>query len=66
MPPVSQAQRGLMHAAANTPGGVGGVPQDVGQEFAAADVPGKLPARAPKKKPASARLYKGKKGVRRG
>ena len=45
MPPVSQAQRRLMWAAAAKPGGAGGVPQAVGKEFAAADKPGKLPAR---------------------
>ncbi len=58
MPPVSEAQRRLMHAAAHTKGGIGGVSQSVGKEFSAADKPGKLPAR---KKPASERLY-GKKG----
>ena len=45
MPPVSQAQRRLMYAAAEHKGGAGGVPQSVGKEFAAADKPGKLPAR---------------------
>jgi hypothetical protein len=35
-----------MHAAANKKGGVGGVSQTVGKEFAAADKPGKLPNRA--------------------
>lgn len=48
MPPVSQAQRRLMHAAASKPGGAGGVSQAVGKEFAAADKPGKLPRRATK------------------
>ena len=43
-----------MHAAANTKGGVGGVPQSVGKEFAAADEPGKLPARKGDRK---SRLY---------
>lgn len=32
-----------MFAAAAKPGGVGGVPQTVGKEFAAADPGGKLP-----------------------
>jgi hypothetical protein len=51
MPPVSQQQRKLMWAAASKRGGVGGVPQSVGKEFAAADKPGKLPKRVkPKKK----------------
>ena len=43
MPPVSESQRRLMWAAANKKGGVGGVPQSVGKEFAAADPGGKLP-----------------------
>ena len=63
MPPVSQAQRKLMWAAANTKGGVAGVPQSVGQDFAAADEPGKLPEH--KTKPSrSSRMY-GKKKVSR-
>ncbi len=37
MPSVSPAQRKLMAIAAHTPGGYGGVPQAVGQEFHAAD-----------------------------
>ena len=58
----SQAQRGLMHAAAETPGGVGGVPQAVGKDFAAADQPGKLPEKVSDKKPSPAnKLYRGKK-----
>ena len=43
MPPVSQAERRLMWAAASKKGGVGGVSQKVGEEFARADKPGKLP-----------------------
>jgi hypothetical protein len=43
MPPVSEAQRRLMQAAAHTKGGIGGVPQKVGKEFASADKGGKLP-----------------------
>ena len=43
MPPVSQAQRRLMYAAAAKKGGAGGVPQDVAKEFVGADKPGKLP-----------------------
>lgn len=43
MPPVSQAQRKLMYAAASKKGGAGGVPQSVAKEFTAADKPGKLP-----------------------
>ena len=37
MPSVSPAQRKLMAIAAHTPGGYGGVPQSVGQEFHQAD-----------------------------
>ena len=55
MPIRSQAQFRLMQAAAHTPGGFGGVPQSVGQDFAAAGPVGgsfaKLPAK--KKKPSS-------------
>ena len=43
MPPKSEAQRRLMHAAAAKSGGAGGVSQSVGKEFAAADKGGKLP-----------------------
>ena len=45
MPPVSQAQRRLMYAAAAKKEGAGGVSQKVAQEFTAADKPGKLPER---------------------
>jgi hypothetical protein len=61
MPPVSEAQRRLMQAAAHTKGGVGGVSQSVGKEFASADPGGKLPA---KKTPAE-RMYGGGKKVHR-
>jgi hypothetical protein len=37
MPSTSPAQKKLMAIAAHTPGGYGGVPQSVGQEFHAAD-----------------------------
>lgn len=37
MPSTSPAQHKLMEIAAHTPGGYGGVPQKVGQEFAQAD-----------------------------
>lgn len=50
MPPRSEAQRRLMHAAAEHKGGAGGVPQSVGKEFAAADKPGKLPAKVKSKR----------------
>lgn len=43
MPPVSQAQRRLMYAAASRKGGAGGVDQAVAKEFVATDKPGKLP-----------------------
>lgn len=53
MPPVSEAQRRLMQAAAHTKGGVGGVSQKVGKEFASADKGGKLPQRKTASKPSS-------------
>lgn len=37
MPSKTAAQRKLMAIAAHTPGGYGGVPQSVGQEFHSAD-----------------------------
>lgn len=37
MPSVSPAQHRLMEAAAHTPGGYGGIPQSVGEEFVNAD-----------------------------
>lgn len=37
MPSTSEAQHRLMEAAAHTPGGYGGVPQKVGEEFVKAD-----------------------------
>lgn len=62
MPPVSEAQRRMMQAASHTKGGVGGVSQAVGKEFAKADPGGKLPARAPGgTSKASARYGKGKR-----
>lgn len=54
MPPVSQAQRRLVYAAASKKGGVGGMPQSVGKEFTEADKPGKLPEKKS--------IYKKKKG----
>lgn len=45
MPPVSEAQRRLMWAAASKKGGVDGVPQSVGKDFSSADKGGKLPKR---------------------
>lgn len=48
MPPVSEAQRRLMQAAAHKKGGVVGVSQKVGKEFANADKGGKLPQHKPK------------------
>jgi hypothetical protein len=47
MPPVSQAQRAAMHAAAAGRSTLG-IPKKVGQEFVASDPGGKLPK---KKKP---------------
>lgn len=52
MPPVSQAQRRLMHGiASGSIKGRKGLPsKKVAKEFAEADKPGKLPARAKKEK----------------
>lgn len=61
MPPVSQAQRRLMWAASQKKGGVAGVPQSVGKEFAAADKPGKLPEHKGDKKTRRETLYDRKK-----
>jgi hypothetical protein len=44
MPPVSQAQRRAMYAAAAGHSTLG-IPKSVGKEFTAADKGGKLPAR---------------------
>lgn len=55
MPPISQAQRRLMYAAASKKNGAGGVPQKVAQEFVSADKPGKLPEKKSKRQKA---LYK--------
>jgi hypothetical protein len=49
MPPVSQAQRAAMYAAAAGKSTLG-IPKKVGAEFVAADKPGKLPARKSKPK----------------
>lgn len=43
MPFKSQAQRGLMYAAAEHKGGAGGVSQSAAKKMVADDVPGKLP-----------------------
>jgi hypothetical protein len=51
MPFKSQAQRGLMYAAAEKKGGAGGVSQSAAKKMVADDVPGKLPDHVkPKKK----------------
>lgn len=47
MPSVSPAQRKLMAIAAHTPGGYGGVPQKVGEEFHQADAGKKYGAKQP-------------------
>jgi hypothetical protein len=47
MPPVSQAQRAAMHAAAAGKSTLG-IPKKVGAEFVAADQGGKLPKRKAK------------------
>jgi hypothetical protein len=60
MPAVSQAQRRLMFAAAAKKGGVGGVPQSVGKEFADADQGGKLPEHKGKSRADRAKARYGK------
>jgi hypothetical protein len=50
MPIQSQAQQRLMYAAASKPGGVGGVPQSVGQDFVSAGPAGGSFKSLPKKK----------------
>lgn len=50
MPAKSEAQRRLMYAASKNEGGAGGVSQSVAKEFVAADKPGKLPEKAPKRR----------------
>jgi hypothetical protein len=47
VPPVSEAQRKAMHAAASGKSTLG-IPKSVGKEFADADKGGKLPARKKK------------------
>lgn len=49
MPPVSQAQRRAMRAAAAGKSTLG-IPKKVGKEFSAADPGGKLPKRKPVRK----------------
>ena len=49
MPPVSQAQRRAMRAAAAGKSTLG-IPKKVGKEFSDADPGGKLPTRKPKRK----------------
>jgi hypothetical protein len=49
VPVVSEAQRRAMYAAAAGKSTLG-IPESVGKDFVAASPPGKLPARAPKKK----------------
>lgn len=49
MPPVSQAQRKAMYAAAEGKSTLG-IPKKVGKEFTSADKPGKLPKKTKKKK----------------
>jgi len=48
MPPVSEAQRRAMRAAAAGKSTLG-IPKKVGREFSQADKGGKLPKRTPKK-----------------
>lgn len=56
MPPVSQAQRGAMRAAAAGKSTLG-IPKKVGKEFDAADPGGKLPTRVKPKKKSSKKAF---------
>ncbi len=58
MPSVSPAQRKLMAIAAHTPGGYGGVPQSVGEEFHAADAGKSYGAGGHKGKPVATVAHK--------
>jgi hypothetical protein len=51
MPPVSEAQRRFMHAAANDPKVAknAGIKRSVAKEFVGSDKPGKLPERKSRK-----------------
>lgn len=55
MPSTSKKQEKLMNIAAHTPGGYGGVPQDVGEEFHEAD---KAKESGKKKKSLKDKMYK--------
>lgn len=55
MPSKTPAQARLMAAAAHTPGGYGGVPQEVGEEFNEADAGKKVIKPASTKPPAAKR-----------
>ena len=61
MPSRSPAQARLMAAAAHTPGGYGGVPQKVGQEFNSADAGTGILARAMKGRDHGKAKSRGKK-----
>ena len=50
MPPVSQAQRGAMYAAAEGKSTLG-IPKKVGKEFTKADTGGKLPKHVVRPRP---------------
>ncbi len=62
MPSKSPAQARLMAAAAHTPGGYGGVPQSVGEEFNQADKGTPMLSKAMKKKHSTAHMAKALKG----
>lgn len=58
MPSKSPAQARLMAAAAHTPGGYGGVPQSVGDDFNQADKGTKMLSNAMKKKHSASAMAK--------
>lgn len=58
MPSKSKAQEKLMNIAAHTPGGYGGVPQKVGEEFHAADKAKKEKYKRKSSKELAKKMYK--------
>lgn len=60
MPSKSEAQARLMAAAAHSPGGYGGVPQSVGQDFNAADKGTPMLHRAMKQRMLAEMMRRGK------
>lgn len=60
MPPVSEAQRRAMYAAASGKSTIG-IPTKVGKEFSSVDTPGALPERVAVRRPKGIKEMFGKK-----